>query len=292
MLNRRSFLQKAGAAAAMVPLAGTLLGSKAFGETTAEMNTDLDILNFALNLEYLESEYYLYATTGGGLGQAGVAVTGHGPLGPLTVKASPRVKFTDPILEQFANEIAQDETDHVKFLRATLGDNAVARPAIDLLNSFNTLAQAAGLGESFDPFASELNFVIGGFIFEDVGVTAYHGAAPLITSKGYLAAAAGILAVEAYHASELRTILAYENSEDLSAGIAGMVEKISKLRETVDGTGDDDQGITIDYQANIVPTDENGLAFARTTRQVLDIVYGKTNASSGLFFPDGINEYP
>ncbi|WP_258805720.1 ferritin-like domain-containing protein [Pseudarthrobacter sp. NS4] len=183
-------------------------------------------------------------------------------------------------------EIAADEEAHVRFLRSALGKAAVARPKIDLEASFTAAAVAAGLikaGQTFNPFADETSFLLGAFIFEDVGVTAYKGAAPFIDNKTYLEAAAGILAVEAYHAGIIRTTM---YARDLQAP----AQAISDARDSLDGKTDLDQGIGTAEAANLVPADTNALAFSRTPAQVLNIVYLTAESDRfGGFFPKGVN---
>ncbi len=281
--SRRQVLKTLGAGA--VGLAGLrmLTGSARAASSSV---SDADVLQFALNLEYLEAEYYLYATTGQGLPPEDI--TGTGTLGETIIKDNPQVPFTTQLFADFANELAHDEQNHVEYLRTTLnslGVTPVARPPLDLLNSFNTLAQVAGIGDSFDPFESEVNFLLGAFIFEDVGVTAYRGGAEVINSNSLIFAAAGILGTEAYHAAGDRAYLLGLDDQ----AVVDTVQKISNLRDSLDGAKDDDQGLMKNHMANIAPTDDNSLVFARKTRQVLNIVYGAVGASSGLFFPNGLN---
>lgn len=202
-------------------------------------------------------------------------------------------------VREYAKEIAADELAHVKFLRTALGSAAVAQPAIDFEASFTAAAQAAGIvepGHSFDAFACEENFLLAAFLFEDVGVTAYKGAAPLIQNKTYLEAAAGILAVEAYHAANIRTSINEAGGGLLGLGLLGRdlrkaAGKLSDARDTLDGTAGLDQGVVDDSgDANIVPTDDNGVAFSRSAGGVLNIVYLTPEATaSGGFFPRGVN---
>jgi hypothetical protein len=287
--ERRDFFRMAATAAVTAPLVLTLGGQRVSAQTTV---SDADILNFALNLEYLEAQFYLFAVTGAGLPTG--LTTGTGTQGAVT--GGRQVNFSDPLVAQYANEIASDEQAHVAFLRNALGAAAVAQPAIDIGTSptgaFSTAARAAGLvgpGESFDPYANDENFLLGAFIFEDVGVTAYKGASPLISNKTFLEAAAGILAVEAYHAALVRTTLYRKGIQ--TPALVTATERISDARDSLDGASDKDQGIMLrDTASNIAPLDSNGLAFSRTAGEVLNIVYLTAMArSQGGFFPAGVN---
>lgn len=275
-LGRRSLMKRASASAAAIGAVGTF-GIATTRSASAATYSDADILNFALNLEYLEAEYYLRAVTGSGLSPALVGTTGG-----VTAPANTLVPFQTTALAYYAQRIANDELSHVTFLKAALGSAAVSEPAIDLMTSFTTLAVAAGLiapGQTFNPFESEVSFLLGAYIFEDVGVTAYAGAANVLTSPDNLAYAASVLAVEGYHAGAIRGYLS-----TIGAGVA--TNAISALRAKLGGVPDNGTDVTGNpYNFNNV--DYNGQVYRRTPQEVLSIVYGGGTAS-GLFYPNGM----
>lgn len=242
--------------------------------------SDADVLNFALNLEYLEAEFYLRAINGQGLEQSLTGAAG----GP--VNGGRRVNITDPTLNKFFGELARNEFAHVNFIKGAAGSAAVDRPRIDFEGGFAGVAQAAGLGAGFDPFADEESFLIGAFLFEDVGVTAYMGAAASIRNRDVLKAAASIHAAEAYHAGFIRGTIYRRGGRALDAA-----NRISALRDQVDGGTVTDMPVSVNGKPNIAPTDDAGIALARTPQQVLNVVYATPGqgVSSGGFFPDGMN---
>jgi len=252
--DRRNFVRRLGLAGAMATAA--VSGSKQLRAQSAI--SDLDIAQFALNLEYLEAEFYTAATTGQTITQMGMAVSGPGTTGPTTGGA--QVTFADAAIRNIALELASNEQTHVRLLRDLItanGGTPVAKPAINLA--------ALGIG-----FGSQSDFLVVARALEDVGVTAYAGAAPLIQDKAILGSATRILAVEAFHSGAIRTQIARLN---ITTTAVDAVDRIPPPSGTL-----------------YFPTDANALSEVRSPGEVLRIVYGGTsNATSGGFFPTGVN---
>ncbi len=315
-------------------LAGLVLGASAPAAQAATASyTDADILNFALNLEYLEANFYYLAAFGTTIDKANAASTAAkaplialtGTVGtPGTVSGGSLVPFTTIPVASYAIETAVEEGKHVQLLLSALSTSAVAQPAINLGTSFQTLATAAKIpgGGGFSPYANDQTFLVGAYVFEDVGVTAYHGAAHLLTTPANLVTAAGILAVEAYHAGLIRTTINYLDPTGTSIG--GYTNLISALRASLSQAGllgvaptaaqydsnPDDVGLATVSVAlptgtvtatQITDADPKSVvAFARNTTQVLNIVTGggavsgstAVSPATGVFFPAGMNAGP
>ncbi len=247
-VDRRKFMKRAGATglgvAAMTMMGGSL------GKLNAATVTDADIVNFALNLEYLEAEFYLMATFGTTLVRSGV-ISAADTTGPTT--GGSMVNFHGANSAFVATALRVDEVAHVKYLRAALGSAAVKKPAINL--------DALGYG-----FAGVNDFLKLGRQFEDVGVSAYLGAAPLITSKAYLDAAARIMDTEAQHSGAVRLLCIWNGVNS----------------PAVDGKD------VPPNQSKPFCVDNSALSIPRTTSEVLKVVYGG-GAHSGGFYPQGMN---
>lgn len=257
-VSRRSLLKVFGVGAAVTAASAFLAGCGGGSNNSSSSPSgpsDADILNFALNLEYLEAEFYTYAVTGKGLAASGIGTTGVGTAG--TVTGGVQTTFNNATVQSIATELMADEQAHVTLLRGALGSYAVAEPSINLsaLGSFTTLPVFLTLARAF----------------EDTGVSAYGGAAPLISSKAYLQVAAQILGTEALHAGNLRLLIAENN---ISVSPTDSLDVVPPPAGT-------------HYFTTTAPAN-GALAVIRTTAEVLNIVYaGK--AGGGGFFPNGMN---
>ncbi len=159
---------KAGGMLASAPLVVAMASNQAFGQSLPSQV--VDVLNFALTLEYLEAAFYDQGNKSGII--------------PAQYKAVFRT-------------IGQHEDAHVKLLKGVLGSAAVAAPAVD----FTAGGKYADVFENFDTFLALSQ------TFEDLGVAAYKGQAGNLMGSGeILTVALQIHSVEARHASEVRLI--------------------------------------------------------------------------------------
>ena len=148
--------------------AGATAGSMLLSRKASAKTNDVDIANFALSLEYLEADFYARALDAG--------VLSGDALGVVT-------------------NLADHEAQHVKAITDLLnsaGATPVAKP---------TFTYPA------DAFSSQASILDLAATFEPVGVGAYLGAAPLISSPDILAAAGSIAGVEGEHVVAVNWLL-------------------------------------------------------------------------------------
>ena len=165
-INRQTFILRGALAAGAVYGAGAV--TPFVREAIAQdMSGDVEILNFALTLEYLEAAYYEEALS--------------------------KVSGLSGDAKALAQEIGANENEHVDALTAAvkdLGGKPAAVPKVDFGNAFS----------------NEKSFLKLAQTFEDTGVSAYNGAAPQIQSKEVLGSAGAIVQVEARHAAAIRSL--------------------------------------------------------------------------------------
>jgi rubrerythrin len=162
-MSRAAFITRGALAAGTVYGLGAV--SPFVSGALAQGGGDADIVNFALTLEYLETEFYTLAAK--------------------------QVKGMPSALAALVKEIRDDEIAHVDALTATvkqLGGTPAKKPTFAFGGAF----------ASTDAFLKLANTL------EDTGVSAYNGAAPMIKSVDVLGAAGGIVQVEARHAALIR----------------------------------------------------------------------------------------
>jgi hypothetical protein len=136
----------------------------------ADFDSDVDVLNYALTLEYLEAEFYRQGNAAG----------------LLSGKEA-----------EYLTAVQRDEESHVSTVMQTvqqIGGQPVEAPAVDF----------------GDAFSSRDKYLTLSHTFENVGVQAYLGAAGFISDKAILQAAAGIFGVEARHAAIVGNLLGLE----------------------------------------------------------------------------------
>ncbi len=199
-----------------LPLALGGLFKKSYAQTSSGTFTDIkDILNYALTLEWLESEFYKAAT----------ATAGLIPVGTPAVGA--------------INTIRDHEVAHVAALQATitnLGGTPVTKPNFDF----------TGGGAFPDVFTNYDTFLAVAQTFEDTGVRAYKGQAnnaALMANNDVLDAALRIHSVEARHASHVRYMRRVKNADTTIKGwITGNTPTVAPVAASYAGEDNTTQG--------------------------------------------------
>ncbi|CAL5395803.1 unnamed protein product [Camellia sinensis] len=258
--------------------------------------SDIDLLEFPLNLEYLEAEFFLWGSLGYGLDSIAPNLTmgGPPPVGTTKARLDP---FTKDVILQFAFQ----EVGHLRAIQNTV--KGFPRPLLNLsAEAFGNVMNSAfgrALKPAFDPYANELNFLLASYVVPYVGLTGYVGANPKLQSPISKRLVAGLLAVESGQDAVIRGLLyerAREKVQPYGITVAKFTNRISKLRNKLGNAGVKDEGLIVPtfqgaegkLKGNVLAGDQNSVGYDRTPEEILRIIYSSGDEHvPGGFYPKG-----
>lgn len=258
--------------------------------------SDTDLLEFPLNLEYLEAEFFLYGALGKGLDVVAPNLTGGGP-SPVGA----RLANLDNLVRDIITQFAYQEVGHLRAIKSTV--KGFPRPLLNLsTTSFADIINNAfgkPLNPPFDPYVNSINYLLASYVIPYVGLTGYVGANPLLQNASSKKLVAGLLGVESGQDAVLRALL-YERKDQVvrpyRVTVAEFTNRISALRDKLGNAGVKDEGLVVPREqgaegkvtGNILAGDNESLAFGRTPEEILRIVYGTGDEHvPGGFYPKG-----
>lgn len=242
-------------------------------------------LGLLLDFEYFFAELYGRARNGRGL-SAELRGDNAGP-----VKGGRQVTFANPIVGAFVEEAARDTSSHIVLLRRFLAgasESPYAASTIDLGSGFNAMAKGSGLlreDQSFDAFFNETNLLLGAFMLEDVGMTAYAYAICSAATGQSRDLLVGLYGSSASRSAIVRALLFTAGLHNETNAVAAHRQKACGLFATA--YQGNDHGVGTRLNPSMMPIDLRGLAWTRTSDQCAAIVAGR-EGERGSFFPSGI----
>ncbi|KAM3378091.1 hypothetical protein P3S68_010504 [Capsicum galapagoense] len=208
---------------------------------------DLDKMQFAVNLEFLEAEYFLWSSFGYGLDVVApnLPMAGPPPIGAQKANLDP---LTQAIVREFANQ----EVGHLRALKSTVG--IFPRPLLDLSakNFAKLFDEAFGLklDPLFDPYRDSLSFMLSCYVLPYVGLVGYVGTSPNINGYKTKRVLAGLLGVESGQDATIRMYL-YERGTEVvspySSTVAEFTCRVSLLRNKLGNCGIKDELLFVPF---------------------------------------------
>ncbi|PHT48714.1 Desiccation-related protein PCC13-62 [Capsicum baccatum] len=258
--------------------------------------SDVDLIEFPLNLEFMEAEFFLWGSLGYGLDKFAPELADGGPA-PI----SARIAKLSPLIRDVIAQFGFQEVGHVRAIKDTVA--GFPRPLLNLSReSFATVMNDAfghPLEPPFDPYANDINYLLSSYVIPYVGLTGYVGANPKLHSPTAKRLVAGLLGVESGQDAVLRALLyerGRENVKPYGITVTEFTNRISALRNKLGRHDIKDEGLRVQREfgaegsirGNILAGDKYSLAYDRTPEEILRIVYGSGQESKpGGFYPIG-----